>query len=135
MATYGNFRTDWIDLSADQTTIYYTTEGTFIGRYDTATDTALSNFASGLGGEAFALRILSDGGVLVANGGNVLHLDNTGTVIKTYDVSGEDTWFALNLDPDGKSFWSGDFGTANFYKFDIATGSLTCHLGRRARNY
>jgi streptogramin lyase len=125
LATYSNIgRTDWIDLAQDQTTLYYTTEGNFVGRYDTVTGTVLSNFATGLtGGSAFALRILSDGGVLVADGAFVQRLDSAGNKIQTYDVTGEDTWFALNLDPDGKTFWSGNYGTGKFYHFDIASGS------------
>src|SRR3989344_3514419 len=42
--------------------------------------------------------------------------------VQTYDVAGEDGWFALNLDPNGTSFWAGDFGTNNFYRFGIASG-------------
>ena len=35
---------DWIDLSSDQCTLYYTTEGTDILRYDKCTNTQLPNF-------------------------------------------------------------------------------------------
>lgn len=114
---------DWVDLAADQTTIFYTTESGQVKRYDTITDTQLADFAS-IGGVSFALRLLSDGGVLVANSSSIKRLDSTGAVIQTYDVAGEDSWFALNLDGDGTSFWSGDYGTANFYKFDINTGAV-----------
>jgi hypothetical protein len=41
----------------------------------------------------------------------------------TYDLAGVDGWFALNLDPDGTSFWSGSFLNDTFYKFDIASGT------------
>lgn len=117
-------RVDWMDLAADQQTMFYTTEGTDIRRFDLATNTFLSNFAAGLGGRAFALRILGDGGVLLANGTNVLRLNSGGSVVQTYDIAGEDTWFALNLDPNGSSFWSGDYGDGLLYKFNIATGAL-----------
>src|SRR5207249_4778632 len=46
----------------------------------------------------------------------------SGQVVQTYTASGESCWFALNLDPDGKSLWSADFCSSNVYKFDIATG-------------
>src|SRR5439155_9788575 len=36
---------------------------------------------------------------------------------------GESSWFALNLDPDGTSFWSGSSATNNVYRFNIATGA------------
>ncbi|WP_207061789.1 PEP-CTERM sorting domain-containing protein [Motiliproteus sp. SC1-56] len=116
---------DWIDLAADQTTMYYTSEGRSILRYDVGTNTQLANFAtlSG-GGTAFALRLLSDGGLLVADSSDIKRLDSTGATIQTYDVAGHNGWFALNLDPDASSFWSGDFGTGQFHQFDIASGAL-----------
>jgi streptogramin lyase len=114
---------DWVDLAADQKTLYYTSEGGSIFRFDASTNTQLTNFADGLGGPTFALRILGDGSVLVANSINVLHLATDGSLIQSYDVAGENNWFALNVNPDGTSFWSGDYGTGNAYKFDIASGA------------
>ncbi|MBI4136667.1 hypothetical protein HY469_01240 [Candidatus Roizmanbacteria bacterium] len=124
-----NRGSDWVDLAADQNTLFYTSEGRAVQRYDLSANAPLANFAVLPGaGNAFALRILTpgdgSGGVLVADGGDIKRLDGTGTVVQTYDVAGEDFWFALNLDPNGTSFWSGDFGTSNFYRFDIATGAV-----------
>jgi len=123
--TVGPRGSDWIDLSADQTVMYYTSEGSAIYRYDLVNDTQLAPFTTTLpGGSAFALRLLPGGGILVANSTQIHRLDDSGTIVQSYDVVGEDRWFALNLDPDGTSFWSGDFGTANFYKIDIASGNI-----------
>lgn len=114
-------RVDWMDLTADQSTMYVTTEGTSIRRFDLATGTYGTDFASGLGGEAFALRILGDGGVLLANGDEVIRLDNMGNVTKTY-ITGGGLWFSLNKDPDGSSFWTAT--TDGLMKrFDINTGA------------
>jgi sugar lactone lactonase YvrE len=116
---------DWIDLAADQHTLYYTSEGRRILRYDLATSTQLTDFATLPGsGTAFALRILSDGGVLVADTLELKRLDSTGAVVKTYDTAGEDFFFAMNLDPDGTSFWTAGYSTGMIYRFDIATGTL-----------
>lgn len=115
---------DWLDLAADQKTLYYTSEGTSVLRYDVSTGTQLSDFATGLGGPAYALRILGDGSVLVANTSDIVHLDAAGNIMQTYDVGGEDTWFALNIDPGGNTFWSGNFGTGNAYQFDISSGAV-----------
>lgn len=115
---------DWIDLAADQTTMYYTSENFEILRYDVATDTQLANFADFGQRPTFALRILDDGGVLAASSASILRFDSAGNIIQTYDAAGQNSWFSLNLDPDGTSFWSGDFGTGEFYQFDIATGAL-----------
>lgn len=126
LATYSTGRIDWLDLAANQSTIYFTTEGRTIFRYDVSGAGAfLSDFATLPGaGEAFALRILSDGGVLVADGDNIKRLDSSGSVVQTYDSGANDNWFALNLAPDGTSFLSGDFGSAEIVKFDIASGSV-----------
>jgi hypothetical protein len=105
--------------------MYYTSEGRAIQRFDVGTNTQMTNFATlGGGGNAFALRLLADGGLLVADNGNVKRLDSTGAQIQTYDIAGVDGWFALNLDPNATSFWSGSFSNGNLYKFDIATGAL-----------
>lgn len=118
-------RVDWMDLAADGKTMYFSQEGRAIKRVDLSTNTILSDFAALAGtGEAFALRILADGGVLVADDQNIKRLDATGATIQTYDVSGVNEWFALNLDSDGTSFWTGSFSNGTLYKFDIATGTL-----------
>jgi DNA-binding beta-propeller fold protein YncE len=114
-------RVDWMDLTADQSTMYVTDEGTSVKRFDLASGAYLSDFATGLGGNAFALRILGSGGVLLANGTNVVRLDASGNVVQTY-ISGGGQWFSLNLDPNATSFWSATTGGL-VKKFDIAAGT------------
>jgi hypothetical protein len=119
--------TDWVDLAADQSTIFYTSEGGLIRRFDTGANAQLSNFnAVDAGGNMFALRILADGGVLVAHTGNVLRYNSAGALIQTYAVAGHfGTLFALNLDPDGTSFWTGDLGgDSKVFRVDIASGAV-----------
>lgn len=122
---------DWIDLGADQCTMYYTSEGSEVKRFDVCTSTQLSDFAptGTLHQPAFALRLLvagqvGAGGLLVADSQDIHRLNGGGAIVQTYDAPGENCWFALNLDPDSTSFWSADFCTSNVYKFDIATGSV-----------
>ena len=117
---------DWIDLAADQKTLFYTSEGRMIKRFDVSTGTQLTDFATLPinGGRAQALRLLGDGGILLADNQDIVRLDALGNIIQTYDVVGQDDWFALNLDPDGTSFWSANFITADLYKFDIGTGNI-----------
>ena len=117
--------TDWVDLAADQTTLYYTSEGSSIMKFSTAgTGSQLSNFETGKGSTLYALRILSDGGVLAANTGNVLEFDSSGNVVKTYTIPGAELLFALNLDPDGVTAWTGDLLTNEVTRFNIATGAI-----------
>jgi hypothetical protein len=124
--------TDWIDLACDQQTIYYSSEGNAIRRFDTAMNMQLSDFNSLPlpGRNAYALRILANGGVLVADRDRVVQLDNTGAVVMQYTTA--DTFagqsiaslFALNLDRDGTTFWTGDLFGQTVYHVDIATGTL-----------
>jgi hypothetical protein len=130
-------RTDWIDLGADQTTMLYTDEGTTIHAVNVATDTPLPDFGNTFGTRGFALRIIPNGAdagdVLVAAGDQISLLSSSDALLKVYtDPNGPNSgWFALNLDPDGTTFWSGDFSNGEVAQFDIATGNvlqsrLTC---------
>ncbi|MEJ2181965.1 MAG: PEP-CTERM sorting domain-containing protein [Nitrospirota bacterium] len=113
---------DWIDLAADQTTLYYTSEGSRILRYDLDTSTQLTDFTNE-GFNLFALRLLSSGGILAADTNKVLRFDSSGNVAQTY-LPGSGLLFALNLDPDGTSFWTAEYYTGDIYNIDIATGTI-----------
>ncbi len=113
---------DWIDLSSDQKTLLYTSEGTKVKAFDISTNTQLPDFSSSLD-KAFALRILGDGNVLVANTNNIKRLDGSGNVIQTYNASLGSFLFALNLDPDNKTFWTADISTGDIFNFDINSGA------------
>jgi uncharacterized protein (TIGR03437 family) len=116
--------TDWIELAADKCTLYYTSEGRRILRYNICTNTQLSDFVTTLPhSAAYALRLLPSGGLIVADSNEILRLDAAGAIVQRYDAPGEDSWFAINLDPDGTSFWSGGISTGNVYKFDINSGT------------
>ncbi len=119
-----NRGTDWIDLASDQCTLFYTSESWNIKRYNVCTRTQLPDFnAAPLPDSiAYALRLLPGGDLLVANTSLIARLDPSGVTVQAYDALGEDCWFALNLDPDGKSFWSADFCSATVHRFDIETG-------------
>ena len=115
--------TDWIELAADQKTLFYTSEGPSIKRFDTTgTGTQLPDFANNLpGGNAFALRIMPNGNVLVANRTVALQLDTQGNIIHTYQPPGNPgLLFSLNLDPDGKHFWVGDLINGTIWQIRIA---------------
>jgi Bacterial Ig-like domain (group 1) len=129
--TTGPRGSDWIDLAADQCTLYYTSEGPTIRRFNVCTNTQLPDFATNFtvpGGttDCYALRIRTNGEVMVACHDRVYRLDPAGTVIQTYPVStfGENFVFALNLDPDGTSFWTAGIFSGKVYRINIATGAL-----------
>ena len=138
LATYPvaveNSGSNWIDLTADGKTIFYTSEGRLIKRFDVSPDNPprqLDDFADlgnagGSNVQLFALRLLPppDGGLLVADKRNIKRLNSVGTVVKEYDAPGENDWRSLNLDPNQASFWAGDATSGRFYQFNIATGAI-----------
>jgi sugar lactone lactonase YvrE len=113
---------DWIDLASDERTMFYTSEGSTIFRYDIENKAQLPDFSHG-GDELFAFRILPDGGVLAANSGHVLRLDSLGQTVRTY-LDGSKRLFALNLDPDGASFWTAEANSGDVFRVEIASGKL-----------
>jgi hypothetical protein len=118
--------TDWIDLASDQCTMHYTSEGTSVKSFDVCTNTQNPDFATGLPGPfAYAHRIRSDGGELVADTDRVVRLDASGNVVQTYLASsyGSTYLFALNLDPDGQTFWTADLISGLITRINIATGA------------
>lgn len=115
--------TDWIDLASDQCTIYYTSQGPSVLRFNACTGRQMAPLTSQLT-EALALRILPDGGVVVANLKNIKRLDGDGKAVQTYDATGEDCWSALTLDSDGTSFWATDYCTSDVVRFDLNHGTL-----------
>jgi hypothetical protein len=133
-----NRGTDWIDMAADQKTVFYTSEGLHVKKFDVSTSTQLADYNSAplTGTAAYALRLLppfdGSGGLLVADVDKVRRLDSTGAVIQTYDAPCTELdpcpngrlWFALNLDPNGTSFWAGDLETTDLFRFNIAGGTI-----------
>lgn len=135
LATYPaaveNGGSNWIDLTADGKTILYTSAGRLIKRYDVFNNAQLLDFvnlgnAGGSKFRLFALRLLPDpdGGLLVADKGNIKRLNSLGAVVKTYDAQSQNDWRSLNLDPNNSSFWAGDATSGRFYRFNIATGAI-----------
>ena len=119
--------TDWIELGADQCTLFYTSEGPDVLTFNACTATQGPNFnlLPLPGGFAFAHRLLPAGGMLVADTSEVTRLDTAGNQIQHYILPGISQLFALNLDPDGTSFWTADDGSSGLvFKVDIASGTI-----------
>jgi len=75
-----NMGSDWIDLTEDGCTIFYTSEGTHVKRFDLLTNMQLPDFNTLLlpGPTAYAIRLLPDGGLLVADTTVIVRLDADG---------------------------------------------------------
>jgi hypothetical protein len=116
----------WIDLAADGCTLFYTSFGANVKRFDTCGNAQLPDFnvAPLQGGAGQDLRVLSDGGVLVSSGEVILRLDALGAVAQTYRGPAESTlWAGLDLTEHG-TFWAGNYFSSNVYEFDLATGAI-----------
>ena len=115
----------WMDLADDGCTMFYTSVGPNVKRFDMCTDTQMPDFnASPLpGGFTHDLRVLPDGGVLVANGQVIARLDQFGALTQTYAVPGENTlWAGLDLAADG-AFWAANYFSSNIHKFNLDDGA------------
>ena len=125
--------TDWIDLAPNQCTMFYTSQSVNVKRFNVCTNTQLANFNTAplpfdllAGSAANGIKILPDGGVIVANVTEIVRLDAAGNQVRTYDAAGAPSgWLGLDLDVDGTSFWAGNHANNTVYKFDLATGAVT----------
>jgi outer membrane protein assembly factor BamB len=120
-----NYGVFWMDLGLDGCTMFYTSYGPSVKRYDVCSDTQMADFnAAPLpGGMTQDLRALPDGGVLVSSGQVIARLNSSGVLVQTYEVPGEGAlWAGVELVGDG-TFWVGNYYTSNVYKFDLATGA------------
>jgi hypothetical protein len=113
----------WLDLAADQHTIFYTSEDNLVRRYDLATRAPLPTFAELIDGTVHALRLLpNDQGMLVAGSAGVTRLDMNGQYVTRYWLP-ERQFYALNITPDARGFWTST-QLGELYRFDIASGAV-----------
>jgi hypothetical protein len=124
--------TDWIDLAADECSMVYAGEGATIRRFNVCTNAAGPDFATGLPAPCFAVRTRLNGEVMVACASGVRRLSSTGMVLQTYLDSSlnpqPSKLFALNLDPDGTTFWTADLNSGDVYRVNISTGAQVTHF-------
>jgi len=123
----------WFDLNPDQC-VFDFTAGSSIGRFNVCTNSYLSDLADNLpGGNCNAVRIRTNTSVLVACDTYANLVDAAGTVLKSYARAdlpmGSSNLYTLSLDPDGTSFWTGDFYySGDIFRIDIATGNLITYF-------
>ena len=118
----GGRGTDWIDLAGDQCTLVYTSEGSTVFRHDICRDQALDPLAEGLAGPCYALRVRPNGEVLVTCANQVYRLGDNGSTLQTYPMFGH-SLFAMNIDPDGRTFWTAGQLSGDIFRVDIETGA------------
>ena len=115
----------YIDLLDDNESMLYTAGGNWVGNFDVLYNHQNPDFADNLPGTgAYQIRELSDKSVLVAVTTEVVRLSPTGSIIQTYTPGGSGTFYALALNPDGLSFWTGDGITGTVYQVRISDGAV-----------
>ena len=117
-----------IDLAPDGCTMFYTSQGPNVKRFNVCTGQQLPDFntqPAPIDGNTYGLRILPDGGVLVAMISYIARLDAAGNVVQTYNVPNEPGiwWLGVDLVGDG-TFWASNYVSSNVYRFDLATGAI-----------
>lgn len=116
---------DHLALAPDGRTLFYTSGGTAIHRYDLVTRQQLPDYTHVLRGVARNLKLLRDGTILVANEREVVRMDANRNVLQTYDQNLIDRWYDVALDPDGVTFWACSYAFAGYCaRFNIATGAI-----------
>ena len=116
-------------LGPDQCTMYYTSQGRNVKRFNVCTNTQMSDFNStplpeALDG-AHQLARLPGGGMLVADFSVIAHLDASGNLVRTYNAPADThCWLGMALDPDGTSFWATNWCDSSATRFDMATGNV-----------
>jgi len=124
--TVGTRGTDHIDLASDGCTLFYTSRTHDVLRFDVCINAQLPNFNTAPlpGYENYHLKILPDGGVLVAATQAIVRLDASGNLLQTYSAPNEaNYWGGLDFIGDG-TFWASNASTANIYRFDLKSGAV-----------
>ena len=127
----------WIDLAPDLCTMVYTSYGPNIKRFDVCAGVQLSNFNAGAlpGSVTHDVRVLPDGGVLVANGSVITRLDAAGQVAQTYAVAGEPAyWAGIDL-ADADSFWAANYESSRVHRIHLGTGQVLATIDVRTPSH
>jgi sugar lactone lactonase YvrE len=117
-----------IVLDPNQCTMYYTSEGPDVKRFNVCNNTQMADFNSAplpdpVGG-AQQFSLLPGGGMLVADFNTIARLDASGKLVRTYDAPANNCWLGMALDQDGTSFWASNWCGSSVTRFDLATGNV-----------
>jgi Calx-beta domain len=125
----GERGTDWIELDADQCTLYYTSEDSDVRRFDVCAEQALPHFATGLEPRCYALRQLPDHDLMITCTNRIYRYDQNGAFVREYTRQslGEtdpDGLYAIQIDPDGQTFWTGGATSGRVVRARLDDGSV-----------
>jgi hypothetical protein len=116
---------DFLDVDIANGVVYYGCEGTKIKRYDVVNDVQLADFCTipvaGLLPNAYQLKLLPDGGLVVSAGARAWRFNSSGVQTHFWTQAGIDTWFGCALDTDGTHLWISSTLGRRVAKFTLAT--------------
>jgi len=135
---------DWIDIGEDPRTLYYTSEDTKIHVLRPAQSDGETDFyeeiqiatieGTPIGGRTYAVRLLpalpgdlslKPSGFLVAMDWRIRRLNAEGRYVQEYTFDNNaGSFFALNLTPDGQSFWTATFAHGDPDYRDYCPGGI-----------
>jgi hypothetical protein len=113
-----------MDLASDQCTLWYSPATDGVGRYDVCRQVPLSSITREV---ASRIRILPDGGALLALASTVARVDAAGSVVKTWPyATNQRRAVSISVSPDRKSFWvaEGNIPASIYYEVDLATDAV-----------
>src|SRR5262249_2315490 len=119
-----NHGAEWIDLAADNCTLFYGSEGPHVKRFNVCAGVQLPDFNSTPLGGVFQVKVLPDTTVLAATPNRIVRLDTAGSMVQQYVVPGETCFRGVGLDPTGTAFFATNYCNSHVYKFDLATGAV-----------
>ncbi len=125
----GERGTDWIELDAKQCIIFYTSEDSDVRRFDVCNEQALPHFATGLEAPCYAIRQLPNRDLMITCKNRIYRYDDNGVFIREYtrESLGEtnvDGLYAIHLDPDGQTFWTGGVISGRVVRARLDTGAV-----------
>jgi sugar lactone lactonase YvrE len=110
----------WIDIAADQCTIFYGDDSSTVSRFNICTNTQLPTFAT-MSSVVSGLRALANGDVLASDRSSVSRFNSAGTLLGNYNApAGNSLIFAVTLDPDNTTFWTADLTTGNIFRYNLS---------------
>ena len=87
------------------------------------------------GEAAYHIRLLADGGLLVADSHLIVRLDAAGNQVQSYFAPGESNyWGGVDAAGDG-TFWATNAVTGNVYRFDLASGAILASFNTGTGNF
>jgi hypothetical protein len=125
----GERGTDWIELDANQCTLFYTSEDSDVRRFDICTHQVMPIFASLADEPCYALRQLPNRDLMITCRNHIYRYDENAVFVREYtkeSLGENDTngLYAIHLDPDGQTFWTGGVTSGRIVRARLDNGSV-----------